>query len=167
VSYKQEVLANVQPNCLLKRISLDLSDVDGRRALFADLDRLAMKTVVMTEGLLIYFTPEEVGSFSVDLASVRNFHRWIIDLASPGQLRLMQATTGQQLSGVGAAFKFGPNEGANFFIQHGWTPQDVQGLLKTAANLGRAPKELCSLLPEPKNMPSGYPWTGVCLLKKT
>jgi methyltransferase (TIGR00027 family) len=167
ISYKEKVLSNVQPNCRLERICLDLSSVDGRRSLFADLNHRARKIIVMTEGLLIYFTAEEVGSFAMDLASASHFCSWIIDLASPGQLRLMQATTGLQLNSVGAAFKFGPKEGAEFFVPHGWIPQDVQGLLKTAARVGRAPAQLCTLLPEPKVMPPGYPWTGVCLLRKS
>lgn len=166
ISYKEQVLANVQPQCHLERICLDLSDVDGRRSLFADLNRRGKRTIVMTEGLLIYFTPDEVNAFAADLASAAHFCSWVIDLASPGQLKLMQATTGQQLSGAGAAFKFGPKEGADFFAPHGWVSHDVQGLLKTAAKVGRAPRELCSLLPEPKSMPQSYPWTGVCLLKR-
>jgi methyltransferase (TIGR00027 family) len=166
VSYKKDILAKEVPACKLERISLDLSDVPARRKLFGDLNRRAGNIVVITEGLLIYFTAEEVGSFARDLASESRFHTWIIDLASPGQLRLMQGTTGKQLSEAGAAFKFGPSEGANFFIQHGWDPKDVEGLLKTAAQCKRAPAELLSLLPEPKGLPGNYPWTGVCLLKK-
>ena len=42
----------------------------------------------------------------------------------------------------------------------------VEGMLKTAAQFKRAPAELLSLLPEPKNLAGNYPWTGVCLLKK-
>jgi hypothetical protein len=79
---------------------------------------------------------------------------------------LMQRTSGKQLSEVGAAFKFGPPEGANFFRPHGWEPKDVQGMLKTAAQFKRAPAELLSLLPEPKGNFVNYPWTGVCLLNK-
>jgi len=166
VSYKAEILADQTPKCALQRTSLDLSDVTARRQLFADLNRRAKKVVVMTEGLLIYFTAEDVGSFAKDLAAERNFASWIVDLASPGQLKLMQRTTGKQLSEAGAAFKFGPAEGANFFIQYGWNPVDVQGMLKTAAKLNRAPADLLSLLPEPKGLPGNFPWTGVCLLAK-
>jgi methyltransferase (TIGR00027 family) len=166
INYKEEILANVQPNCRLERIRLDLSDVDGRRSLFADMNLRSSRTVVMTEGLLIYFTGEEVASLALDLASASHFRSWIVDLASPGQLRLMQATTGKQLNGVGASFKFGPKEGAEFFVPHGWVPEDVQGMLKSAAKFGRAPAELCSLLPEPSVLPPGYPWTGVCLMKR-
>ena len=167
ISYKEHILGNEKPACRLERISLNLSDEPARRALFAELNGRAKKVVVATEGLLIYFTAEEVASLARDLAAGEHFQSWIIDLASPGQLKLMQRTTGKQLSEAGAGFKFGPSEGPNFFAAHGWTPKDVQGFLKTAAQLGRAPAELLSLLPEPKGaLGNNYPWTGVCLLKR-
>jgi methyltransferase (TIGR00027 family) len=166
VSYKEDILANEKPRCQLERVSLDLSDLAARRELFARLNSEAHKVVVASEGLLIYFTPDEVASLAKDLAAEKHFESWIIDLASPGQLRLMQRTTGKQLSEAGAAFKFGPPEGANFFTPYGWEPKDVQGMLKTAAQYKRAPAELLELLPEPKGNLGNYPWTGVCLLKR-
>jgi methyltransferase (TIGR00027 family) len=165
VSYKEEVLGNEKPKCRLERISLDLSDVPGRRALFEQLNGRAKKITVVSEGLLIYFSAEEVSSLARDLTLGDHFQSWIIDLASPGQLKLMQRSTGKQLSEANAAFKFGPPEGANFFVACGWRPTDTQGFLKTAAQLGRAPQELLSLLPEPKGPLVNYPWTGICLLK--
>jgi methyltransferase (TIGR00027 family) len=164
ILFKDEILRNETPRCRLERVSLDLSDLSGRRRLFNELDTRANKVVVASEGLLIYFTSEEVASLAQDLAARKHFANWVIDLASPGQLRLMQRTTGKQLSEAGAAFKFGPPEGSNFFVPHGWEPTDVQGLLKTAAQFKRAPAELLSLLPEPKSRFGNYPWTGVCLL---
>jgi methyltransferase (TIGR00027 family) len=166
VAYKEEILRNEKPRCRLKRISLDLSDVEARRQLFAQLDAQATKVVAASEGLLIYFTTEEVASLAKGLAAGKHFKNWIIDLASPGQLQLMQRTTGKQLSEAGAAFKFGPPEGANFFTPYGWEPEDVKGMLKTAAQFRRAPAELLALLPEPKGNPGNYPWTGVCLLRR-
>jgi len=50
--------------------------------------------VILTEGLLIYLSPEEVASFATDLAGIPSFQRWILDLASPGLLRLMQKSAG-------------------------------------------------------------------------
>jgi methyltransferase (TIGR00027 family) len=167
VSYKTEMLADDKPRCQLDRISLDLSDGPARREFFADLDRQSARIVVLTEGLLIYFTPEEVGSFARDLGTGAHFQSWIIDLASPGQLKLMQRTSGAQLSEAGAAFKFGPPEGANFFVPHGWRPGDVQGLLKTAAQFNRSPKGLLPLHSDsPAGVPANFPWTGVCLLTR-
>src|ERR1700690_898601 len=166
VAYKEEILAQEKPRCQLKRVSLDLADLPARRELFAQLDARATRAVVATEGLLIYFTADAVGSLARDLAAGQHFASWIIDLASPGQLRLMQRTTGKQLSEAGAAFKFGPPEGAGFFTPYGWEPSEVQGMLKTAAEFNRAPAELLALLPEPKGNPGNFPWTGVCLLQK-
>ena len=166
IAYKEEILGNEKPRCRLDRIALDLSDEQGRAKLFADLNARARKIVVASEGLLIYFSAEEVASLAKSLAVGEHFRNWVIDLASPGQLKLMQRTTGKQLSEGGAAFKFGPLEGANFFVAYGWEPKDVQGLLKTAAQLKRAPAELLSMLPEPKGSFANYPWTGVCLLAR-
>jgi O-methyltransferase involved in polyketide biosynthesis len=166
ISYKQEILSTDEPRCRLERVALDLSQVTERRALFASLNDRAKKTAVMSEGLLIYFTTEEVAGLARDLASPLRFQSWIVDLASPGQLKLMQRSTGKQLSEANAAFKFGPPEGADFFKPFGWGPQEVRGILKTAAEFNRAPEELLALLPEPKRIPPNFPWTGVCLLRR-
>jgi len=166
IAYKEEVLSNDRPRCKLERIALDLADPNARRELFGRVNGLGSKVVVMSEGLLIYFTKEDVASLAQDLAAPSRFRSWVIDLASPGQLRLMQRTTGKQLQEAGAPFKFGPPEGQNFFVPYGWEPNDVQGMLKTAAKFNRPPAELLALLPEPKGLPGNYPWTGVCLLKR-
>jgi methyltransferase (TIGR00027 family) len=166
IAYKEEILANDEPRCQLERISLDLSDLTARCDLLTRLNARAKKIVVATEGLLIYFSAAAVASLATDLAAQTHFQTWIIDLASPGQLRLMQRTTGKQLSEAGAGFKFGPPEGVNFFAPYGWHVTDVQGMLKTAAEFKRAPDELLCLLPEPKGNPGNYPWTGVCKLEK-
>ncbi len=167
ISYKEEILAGEQPKCVLERVALDLSQVAERRALFAALNGRARKIAVMSEGLLIYFATEEVrGSSSGPGQAVRIFANWIVDLASPRQLKAMQESTGKQLNEANAAFKFGPPEGADFFKPFGWEPKDVRGMLKTAAEFNRAPDELSVLLPEPKTISPNFPWTGVCLLQK-
>ena len=71
---------------------------------------------MVTEGLLIYFSAAEVGAFARDLADAPSFQRWIVDLVSPGLLRIGQKKMSQQLSTSGASFKFGPKEGPDFFI---------------------------------------------------
>ncbi len=167
ISYKEGVLRDEKPACRLERVGLDLANLEGRRRLFSDLNGRATRVVVASEGLLIYFTAEQVASLATDLARNEHFKNWIIDLASPGQLKLMQRTTGKELSEAGAPFRFGPAEGPDFFLPYGWTPEDTQGLLKTAAQLKRAPAELLSLLPEPKRITGNYPWTGVSSLRKT
>jgi methyltransferase (TIGR00027 family) len=166
ISYKERILANARPRCRLERVALDLSDVQGRRVLFSDLDARAKKIAVVSEGLLVYFTPTDVAALAKDLARGSHFQNWIVDLSSTIQLIILQRTLGQLLGEANAAFKFGPPEGADFFKPFGWEPKEVQGMLKTAAELKRAPEEFLALLPDPDPIPPTFPWTGVCLLQK-
>jgi methyltransferase (TIGR00027 family) len=169
LTYKEGILANEKPTCALERVRLDLSDGNARRALFAELDRRAKRILVLTEGLLIYLSAEEVAALAKDLAAGAHFQRWILELGSPGLLRMMQRTAGKQLSEVGAPFKFAPAEGPAFFTPHGWEPMDVKSLLKTATQFKRPPffLRLLGRLPEQKKPAGNRPWSGVCLFKKT
>jgi methyltransferase (TIGR00027 family) len=169
LSYKQQILAAERPACVLDRIRLDLSKVDERRSVFRQFGERARKAVVITEGLLIYLKPEQVAALARDLADVPSFAHWIVDIVSPGLLRMMQRTSGRSLSAVGAPFQFGPMEGPGFFAPNGWQTEQVSGLLKTAARFKRPPLALRLLahLPEPQGTQGNRPWSGVCLLKKT
>lgn len=169
LDYKEAVLAAEKPGCVLQRIRLDLSDEVARRPIFSELASRAKKILVLTEGLIIYLEPADVISLAKDLAANPQFQRWILDLHSPGLLRLMQRTTGRQLSQVGAAFKFGPSEGPMFFEPLGWKALEVQGLLKTAARFKRPPLglRLLSHLPESKGAQGSRPWSGVVIFART
>jgi methyltransferase (TIGR00027 family) len=168
LAYKENILADEQPTCRLERIRLDLSDVSARKPIFAELAGRAKKILVLTEGLIIYLDSVEVIALAVDFAAQPQFQRWIVDMHSPGLLRMMQRTTGKQLSQVGAPFKFGPPEGPQFFEPYGWKAIDVQGLLKTAARFKRPPfgLRLLSHLPESKGAQGSRPWSGVCLFAR-
>jgi len=168
LAYKEEILAGEKPACALERIRLDLADVNARRALFAGLNQRAKKILVLVEGLLIYLSAAEVAALAKDLARGASFQRWLMDLCSPGLLKMMQKTTGKRLSEIGAPFKFAPAEGPEFFSPHGWEPMEVKGMLKTAAQFKRPPLllRLFALLPEKKGPAGNQPWSGVCLFKK-
>jgi methyltransferase (TIGR00027 family) len=168
LEYKEKILRHEKPACALERVRMDLSDVDGRRSLFERLASLGGKALVVTEGLLIYFSASEVGTLSRDLAGISAFQRWIVDLVSPGLLRSMQKQMSQQLAPAGAAFNFAPNEGPDFFIPFGWKPLDVRSPLKTAARFDRVPLllRLIAALPA-SSQAQGRPWSGICLLGKT
>jgi methyltransferase (TIGR00027 family) len=168
LDYKEEILSAEKPVCQLERIRLDLSDVSGRRELFSQLGSRSTKTLIITEGLLIYLTPEEVGALARDLAAPPSFQRWLVDVASPGLLRLLQKNMGPQLAQSGASFKFGPKEGPGFFVPYGWTPADVRSPLKAAARLKRLSfgMRLLALLPASNGAQGSRPWSGICLLAK-
>lgn len=168
LSYKEEKLANEKPRCALERIRVDLANAAQRREVFQAIGKRGKRAVVLTEGLLIYLSPEEVGSLATDLGAVPSFQRWILDIASPGLLKMMQQRAGKKLAEVGAPFRFGPAEGPAFFAPHGWDVIQVQGLLKIAAKFKRPPflLRLIAKLPESSGPQNNRPWSGVCVLQK-
>ena len=117
--------------------------------------------------MLIYFSRDEVASLAQDLAAVPAFHHWIIDIASPGLLKMLQKGMGEQIREGKAEFKFAPEEGPGFFTKYGWHVVDVRSTLKTAARLKRLTlwMRLFSLLPESRSTQGSRPWSGICLLR--
>ena len=97
LDYKEEILRSEKPACILDRVRLDLSDVAARRQLFAALGDTAQNGLIITEGLLIYFSLDEVASLAQDLAAVRSFNHWIIDIVSPGLMKMLQKGMGEQI----------------------------------------------------------------------
>jgi len=169
VAYKTEHLAHETPRCVLERVTLDLSDVAARRDLFERLGRKGKRAMIVSEGLVTYLAPDEVISLATDLARVRTFDRWALDMVSPALMRRMQKTMGRDLQRAGAPFKFAPNEGPAFFERAGWKPVDVRDLLRAAAALGRLSwsMRLLALLPDSKGRSPNVPWGGVCLFEKS
>jgi methyltransferase (TIGR00027 family) len=166
--YKEEILAAERPVCALERICLDLADVAARRSLFAQLGTQANKTLVVTEGLLIYWTAAQVGQLAQDLTGPASFQCWLLDLASPGLVHMLQQKLGPELGEGGARMQFGPEEGPGFFTSFGWKPVGVRSLLKTAARLKRLSwfMHMLSYLPESRGRQGKRPWAAVCLLAR-
>jgi len=163
LDYKERILRNEKPVCALERIRLDLSDVSARSALFGRLGESGKRALIITEGLMIYLTAEAAGELAADLAAPASFHSWIVDIASPGLLRMLRKRVAAQLSQA-APFKFAPDEGPRFFEQYGWRPVEVRSLLKNAAKLKRLSffLRLAALLPETEKSRRARPWSGVC-----
>jgi methyltransferase (TIGR00027 family) len=167
LAYKEQILGSEKPVCRLERIRLDLSDVVARRELFSRLNDRAANALVITEGLLIYLNTADVESLATDIAAPSAFHFWILDVASPGLLRMLAKTTHKQLA-QNAPFKFAPPEGPNFFVRYGWKPAVVHSLIKSAARLNRLSLMLrfFALFPESDRSRRDRPWSGVCLFEK-
>src|SRR5262245_48819214 len=88
LDYKEEALEAAKPACLLERVRLDLSDREERGTLLARLAAQASKALVITEGLLIYLRTEHAAALAHDLKRFPTFRWWVLDIASPGLLRM-------------------------------------------------------------------------------
>jgi methyltransferase (TIGR00027 family) len=79
IAYKEGKLADARPRCSLQRIALDLTDRAARQQLFARLNEESRQLLVITEGLLVYLTADEVSALAEDLHAMPHFRRWIAD----------------------------------------------------------------------------------------
>lgn len=169
ISYKEESLKNEKPACIVERIPLDLADVGARRRVFDEIGRQGSHGLVITEGLVIYLSAANVGLLAQNLAQVPSFQRWVLELASPGLLAMLQKNWNKKLDEAGATLQFAPEEGPAFFQVHGWKPLQIRGFLREAARVKRVSlwMRLLALLPESNGRQGKRPWAAACLFEKT
>jgi methyltransferase (TIGR00027 family) len=166
--YKEGLLRNEKPLCTLERVRLDLSDVKSRRELFQQIAKESKRTLIISEGLVIYLSSEEVGLLATDLAAHEQFRYWLLDLTSPALLRMLQKKMGKAFDEAAAPFKFAPNDGPDFFRKFGWHPVAVRSLWHTAGALKRLPRLMSFFyhLQKSEAFKPNRPWGGACLLKR-
>jgi methyltransferase (TIGR00027 family) len=168
LAHKEDVLRNEKPVCALERVRLDLSNVNARRELFSQLGPRAKRVLVVTEGLLVYLTNEQVGALANDLAAQAAFEHWIIDLASPALLKMLAKKMGAPLDQAGIPLKFAPETGPEFFTQCGWKPEQVRSVMHAAAKINRLPLFLRLIAAiSPVRFQAKRPWSAVCLLSRS
>jgi hypothetical protein len=93
----------------------------------------------------------------------------VIDLSSPGLLKMLARQTGRAIVQAGAPFQFAPPEGPDFFSPLGWTPRRVESLLDTARTQGRLPffLRVMAALPQPKTRNPDRPWSAIVELRRS
>ncbi len=72
VNYKANAMAGETPVCRYESRVVDLADASARKALFESVDAGATRTLVITEGLLLYLPEAAVRAFAVDVACYAN-----------------------------------------------------------------------------------------------
>jgi methyltransferase (TIGR00027 family) len=138
IAYKQEHLKGERPVCVLERVGIDLTDVERRRSLFGRIGSSGRTVLVVSEGLLIYLTPEQVAALGRDLAAPASFRWWLIDIASPRLLKMMERTWGRAVAAGNAPFQFAPAEGSRFFEAHGWREAQFRSMWDESLRLNRS-----------------------------
>ena len=167
VDEKDRALADAKPRCQLSRIKVDLADGGARGALLRDVVGSSHETLVIAEGLLLYLEQSQVRSLAQDLFAQAGVRWWVLDLASPELLEMMQKTMGRFLAS--APMKFGPANGVAYFEALGWTVTQVHSVFHAARRFGRLPWFLrpFALLPKPDPRKLGRArWSGVVQLER-
>jgi methyltransferase (TIGR00027 family) len=140
LNYKTDLLRNEKPVCQYEAIGVDLTDAAKRQALFSQIGSRSSRVLVVTEGLLIYLTDELVGDLARALHASSSFQWWLIDLASPRLLAMMQKFWGKNVQAGNAPFRFAPADGTKFFEQFGWREIQFRAGIDEAHRLDREMK---------------------------
>ena len=138
IAYKEAQLEGERPVCLLEHAGIDLTDVGRRHALFERVGASARTVLVVSEGLLIYLAPAQVAALAADLAAPASFRRWLVDLASPRLLKMMEKTWGRAVAAGNAPFLFAPAEGTRFFEPSGWREAEFRSMWEESLRLNRS-----------------------------
>ena len=137
LDYKDAQLKGESPRCALERAPVDLTDATARRTLFQRLGASARRVLVVAEGLLIYLTPEQVAGLAQDLHAQPSFQWWLLDIAHPRLLKMMERTWGKTLRAANAPFIFAPAESTAFFRPHGWEETVFRPMFEESIRLKR------------------------------
>jgi methyltransferase (TIGR00027 family) len=140
LAYKTDTLRGEKPKCEYEAIAADITDEKVRREIFARVGAAAKDVLVVTEGLLIYLTPEQVAALATDLAHQPAFCWWLIDIASPRLLKFMTRSWGKAVEKGNAPFKFAPAEGTEFYRPLGWREVEFHAAMEEAKRLHREMK---------------------------
>ncbi len=171
LDYKTKTLAADRPICGYEAVKVDLREAGARRALFARIGKDARKALVITEGLLVYLTAEQVGTLADDLHAPSSFQSWVLDLASPQLLKWLQKRWGDTLQKGRAPMQFAPAEGTAFFARHGWKEAEFRSTWDESRRLKREMPgawlwNLISRLQSEKRREEGRRMSGVVRLER-
>jgi methyltransferase (TIGR00027 family) len=137
LDYKLETLQNEKTVCRYEAVRVDLTDKAKRQALFSQLASESKRALVLTEGLLVYLTPDDVADLARALHEARTFQWWLIDIINPRLMQMIQKSWGKQLSAGNAPFRFAPETGTKFFEPYGWRELEWHSSMEEARRLNR------------------------------
>jgi methyltransferase (TIGR00027 family) len=136
-AYKREVMRDEAPRCRYEAVSADLTSDAARDEVLRRLAGVARTALVVTEGLLIYLTHEQVASLARALHARAEIRWWLADIASPALLRFVERQPGHADQMRNAPFRFGVDDRSAFFEPLGWREVLFRSALDEARRLRR------------------------------
>ncbi len=143
---KENRLQGQKPCCQLKSIHLDLTDLESRRTLFAEISAEAGEVLILSEGLLSYLPEEQVSLLDEDLRKQPNFRWWLFELISASGMENSTLLWREKLfhqyfsDSNTSVFLFNPKQGLDFFQQRNWQIVKFYSVWKESRRLKRGLK---------------------------
>jgi methyltransferase (TIGR00027 family) len=144
LSYKEERLRSIKPVCTVEHVKMDLNNIEQRHSLFESLNLQSPNVLILSEGLLAYFSPAQVAALAQDLSRHNAFHWWLFELMSlpaafqPSQGRSLHKQLDRHVGAGRPAFQFLPEKGTQFFGPYGWRVAKSRSMLDEIEQLKRA-----------------------------
>jgi O-methyltransferase involved in polyketide biosynthesis len=118
IQFKEEALANESPNCQLVRRPARLENAQERKQILEELIDDPARTLILSEGFLLYLSESDVVNLSQDLRNLK-IRIWVTDVNSPLTLKAMARVWTYQM-GEKVEFQFGHEAARDFFNELGW-----------------------------------------------
>jgi methyltransferase (TIGR00027 family) len=137
IAYKESKLGEARPRCVLERIALDLTNRAARQRLFERLNEESRQLLVITEGLLIYLTQDEVAALAEDMHTMPHFRQWIADALTPELLAWHLTRQFKTFATGSVRMHFAPPGGIGCFERFGWRARTVRKMSTESRRLKR------------------------------
>jgi methyltransferase (TIGR00027 family) len=122
VELKNSKLVEYKPACKLERVGIDLLNRPSRNTILARYATTSKKTLVITEGVIPYFSILDAASLASELHATPSICFWIQDFDNAGQRKLPR---GWEEKLNAAPFLFKVKDWFEFFEKHGWRSSRV------------------------------------------
>jgi len=116
------MLVEHQPICKLERVDIDLLDRPSRNKILAYYETSSKNTLVITEGVLSYFSVGDAATLASDLHAAPSIRFWIQDFENAGRRSLPQ---GWRPKLEAAPFLFSVRDWFELFEKYGWQSSRV------------------------------------------
>ena len=136
-AYRQHCLDGAIPLCEHAHIAADLSDPVQNATVLAEARAFEGPWLVITEGLLLYLTPEQVGGLATQLHAEAQAKWWVTDLITPMSQQAMGMVWNSQLTDASTPFLFAPEDSKSFFEHLGWQQDEFHSTWMNSIRLRR------------------------------
>ncbi len=140
--YKTQMLYGKKSCCDLKRVQLDLTNIALRNDLFSSINKESCHALILTEGLISYFSEGQVQQLADDLHRQANFGWWMFEILSPTALQKSANDWSQKIADQYFAdgkpiFRYAPEVGFEFFQTNHWRVAEVRSVWDASRRLKR------------------------------
>lgn len=137
IDYRHACLDAETPTCEHVHVAADMSEGVARARVLEQARGSKGPLLVVSEGLLVYLTPDQVADLAVQLHTEAQARWWLADLITPLLQQTMGLVWSSQLAAA-APFQFAPADGKQFFANLGWREEAFRSTWTESIRLGRA-----------------------------